>query len=239
MTQLERVVEAVRAVSLGAYLYGSATNGGLRPGSDLDVLVVSERRLEAQERHGVIERLLGVSGDGRAVEVTVLALPELRPWRHPPRIELQYGEWWRDALVRGDEPWPDADPDATILAAMALASSRPLLGPPLAELLDPVPPELVRRALLDDVPILMPGLETDTRYAVLTLTRIWYTLETGSFASKDVAAGWALARVPEEHRPLLAAARDAYVNGGARESDALVVPAKAYAAYLAGLIPPE
>ena len=47
---------------LGAYLHGSAVLGGLRPTSDLDVLVVLERRTTATERRALVEGLLDVSG---------------------------------------------------------------------------------------------------------------------------------------------------------------------------------
>jgi streptomycin 3"-adenylyltransferase len=47
---------------------------------------------------------------------------------------------------------------------------------------------------------------------VLTLARIWTTVATGIIRSKDAAADWALARLPEEHRPVLAHARATYLG---------------------------
>ena len=44
---------------LGAYLHGSAVVGGLRPNSDLDILVVLRR---PRERRALVEALLEVSG---------------------------------------------------------------------------------------------------------------------------------------------------------------------------------
>jgi streptomycin 3"-adenylyltransferase len=60
----------------------------------------------------------------------------------------------------------------------------------------------------------MPGIEEgdDTRNGLLTLARIWTTLATGEIRPKDEAADWALARLPEEHRPVLAHARSAYLG---------------------------
>jgi streptomycin 3"-adenylyltransferase len=59
----------------------------------------------------------------------------------------------------------------------------------------------------------MPGIEEgDTRNGLLTLARIWTTLATGEIRSKDEAANWALARLPEQHRPVLAHARAAYLG---------------------------
>jgi hypothetical protein len=69
------------------------------------------------------------------------------------------------------------------------------------------------RALVDSIPVLMPGIEEgdDTQNGLLTLARIWTTLATGDIRSKDEGANWALARLPEEHRPVLAHARAAYL----------------------------
>jgi hypothetical protein len=47
---------------------------------------------------------------------------------------------------------------------------------------------------------------------VLTFARIWTTVATGVIRSKDDAADWALARLPEEHRPVLARARANYLG---------------------------
>ncbi len=51
---------------------------------------------------------------------------------------------------------------------------------------------------------------------VLALARIWFSAVTGGIASKEVAAAWALERLPEGHRPVLAKARSAYL-GHARD----------------------
>ena len=56
------VIEVFGIDVLGAYLHGSAVLGGLRPTSDLDILVVLERRTTATERRALVEGLLDVSG---------------------------------------------------------------------------------------------------------------------------------------------------------------------------------
>lgn len=210
-----------RGTALGVYLYGSAIVGGLRPDSDLDLFVVTDRRLRLAEKRGLIEGLLPISGretrppSWRPLEVTVVAQAEVRPWRYPPRWELQYGEWLRDVFLAGElEPWPSANPDLGVLIVMVLTSGRPLLGPPAAELLDPVPHGDLVRSMVDELPQLLGDLETDTRNVLLTLARIWTTVATSAIHSKDEAAEWALARLPAEHRPVLAMARDLYREGG-------------------------
>jgi hypothetical protein len=93
----------------------------------------------------VVERLLSISGwrtpEGRwrRVELTVVPASEVRPWRFPPRFDLQYGDWLRSAFERGEvEPWPtNENPDLAVLLTVVLLAGRPVLGPPPAEVLDP------------------------------------------------------------------------------------------------------
>src|SRR5690606_18045245 len=87
----------------------------------------------------------------RALEVTVLALPQVVPWRYPPRRELQFGEWLRADLLAGRFEAPVEDHDLAILLAQARLGSVALQGPEAAALFDPVPHADLVRALLDTV----------------------------------------------------------------------------------------
>ena len=216
-----RVIDAAlpSGTLLAAYLYGSAVAGGLRPDSDLDVLGVTARRLTAEEQRAVIDGLMPISGRGtrpaawRPVELTLVVGHEVRPWRYPPRFDLQYGEWLRDDFLAGridDSPSPN--PDVAILITMVLATGRSVLGPPAAAVLDPVPPVDVSRAILDGLEPLLDDVEDDTRNVLLTLARMWSTLATGDIRSKDAAVAWALPLLPEQHRRTLSLARDAYLG---------------------------
>jgi len=206
---------------VGLYLYGSAVGGGLRPDSDLDLFAVTDRRLTAGEKARILEGLLPISDrvkrprTWRPIEATIVARPEVRPWRYPPRMELQFGEWRRAEMLLGDvEPHPADNPDLAVLITMVRQRSRPLLGAAASEVLDAVPRAELVRAMVDCVPSLMSDLADDTRNVLLTLARIWVTVVTGTIQSKDEAAGWALARLPGAHRPVLERARDLYLAGG-------------------------
>ncbi|MET9679699.1 aminoglycoside adenylyltransferase family protein [Streptomyces coeruleorubidus] len=199
---------------LGIYLHGSATLGGLRPHSDIDVLAVVRESMTHAQRQVMVEELLKVSGvDGRRhVELIVVVRDDVRPWRSPPTCDFLYGDWLREDYERGVTPGPEPSPDLAPLLTMVLRADAPLHGPPPAGLLDPVPHEDLRRAIVAGVPELMDELDTDTRNVLLTLARIWTTLTTGTIRSKDAAAEWALGRLPAEHRPVLARARAAYLG---------------------------
>lgn len=225
MRQLDEVVRQVREVLgpdlLGVYLFGSAVVGGLRPRSDLDVLAVTARPVDMPEKEALIRGLLPLSAEGqptpskRWLEVTVVARTALRPWRFPPPMELQYGEWWRDEFEAGEmSPWEDPNADLAIMLAMALRANRALYGPPLSEVLDPVPMADVVRATIETLDGLLADLDSDTRNVVLTLVRAWATVADGALGSKETAGRWALQRLPPEHHPVLARALSVYLEGG-------------------------
>jgi streptomycin 3"-adenylyltransferase len=221
--QVRRVVELTGEVLgpdvVGAWLAGSAVAGGLRPSSDLDIFVVSRRATTDPERRRLVDGLLAVSGrlavagPRRSVELTIAVASDVRPWRYPPVMDFQYGDWWRAELEAGNRwPWTSPNPDLAVLITSVLAASAPLIGPPAPEVLDPVPPADLARAMRDGIPSLLDELTTDTRNVLLTLARIWFTLQTGRIAPKDEAATWAIGRLPERHRPVLARARAIYLG---------------------------
>ncbi|MFC9389178.1 aminoglycoside adenylyltransferase family protein [Streptomyces venezuelae] len=221
--QAEHVVRLVRDVLgaevLAACLHGSAVLGGLRPGSDIDVLVTVRRGTTAAERRSLVAALLAVSGErayrgpARPVELSVVVRSEVRPWRYPPVCDFLYGEWLRDDFEAGVVPAPAPCPDLAPLITMARAGNAPLFGPPPVEVFDPVPEDDLRAAIVAGVPELLDDLDGDTRNVLLTLARILSTLATGEIRAKDAAADWVLERLPAIHRPVLAEARALYVAG--------------------------
>jgi hypothetical protein len=107
---------------------------------------------------------------------------------------------------------------------MVVQANRPLFGPPPADVIGPIPWADVRRAMLDSIPDLLSYLDGDERNVVLAFVRIWTTLATGLFRSKDGAADWAMPLLPLEHRPVLARARWLYVQGIPTEDWGELVP---------------
>jgi predicted nucleotidyltransferase len=87
-TYVAQVVDAIEAVSpvAGAYVLGSALLGGFDPAtSDLDVVVVVERRLEEREREAVVAVLDELPQRFRKLELVVYAAGA-----KPPAYELNY-----------------------------------------------------------------------------------------------------------------------------------------------------
>jgi streptomycin 3"-adenylyltransferase len=241
-----RIVQDVVGDNLiAAYLHGSAVLGGLRPRSDLDVLCVVSEPLHPHERAVLVRRIMAVSGSraalgpARPVELTVVVGRDVRPWRYPPSCDFRYGEWLRDEYEQGKVPSPFVNPDLAPLLAMTLLANRPLLGPPPAALLDPVPRQDLDRALVGAVPRLLSEVATDTTNVLLTLARIWRTLATGEFTSKDVAADWVLECLPPERGAALARARAVYLGHEQDRWDDLRPQVRELAAELARLVRTE
>lgn len=219
---------------LAIHLFGSAVDAGLKPHSDIDLLVTVDGAPDDATRRALMRDLLAVSsppgsdGPWRPLEVTVVARSSLVPWRHPARRELQFGEWLRQDLLAGTFEPPLLDPDLAILLTKAFQHSVVLAGPPAAGVFDPVPPRDFTRALADTVAQWNTEADWagDERNVVLALARIWYSASTGRIASKDTAATWLLERLPAEHRPVLEQARAAYLDpenaGAATGGDRMV-----------------
>lgn len=171
----------------------------------------------------------------RRVELTIVVQGDVRPWRYPPRLDFQYGDWWRPEFESGViEPWQTENPDLSVLISMTMLYGRTVFGPPPAEVFDPIPHDHLIRAMVDGIGGLQDDLDSDTRNVILTFARIWSTVATGIIRSKDAAANWALDRLPEEHRAVLARARDMYLGNAAECWDDLKDQIHPFAEYVIG-----
>ncbi|EPD42325.1 streptomycin 3'-adenylyltransferase [Delftia acidovorans CCUG 15835] len=103
------------------HLFGSAVEGGLKPCSDIDLMVTVTGPLPESLQQRLLQTLLahsawpGSDPGLRALEVTVVALSEVRPWRYPPRREMQFGEWLRADIQAGRYEPAMTDNDLAIL----------------------------------------------------------------------------------------------------------------------------
>ncbi|QPT13423.1 DUF4111 domain-containing protein [Serratia rubidaea] len=223
--QLDRNLMAV-------HLYGSAVEGGLRPYSDLDLLVTVRATLDDAQRAALMQALLtlsappGASDTKRALEVTVLVYSQLVPWRYPPVRELQFGEWLREAIGAGIYEPAQQDADIAILLTKARHASVALAGDEAARLFPPVPPRDLRQTFQDTLTLWQTtaDLQGDERNILLTLARIWYSVVHGDITGKEEAADWLLPRLPADHAATLQAARQEYL-GLATQDWAAVMPA--------------
>ncbi len=223
----EQVVLACDAIQqqladslLAIHLYGSALDGGLKPLSDIDLLVTVARPPDTATLHALQRQLLDISAPPgqhslqRALEVTVLVHDAVVPWRHPAWREFQFGEWQRPDILAGILEPPVCDPDIAIVLRKAHAHSIALYGPAIGDLLHPIPDRDFLQALADTL-TLWNGPDDwrgDEANVVLTLARIWYSAKTGHIAAKDAAADWLLPQLPSAKHAIVTKARRAYLG---------------------------
>lgn len=224
---------------VGVYLYGSFVSGGLRPLSDVDLIVVIDRPMSTSERESLSASLLQASGrypnppgEPRCLELSVVLKSELAGPTYPARSEFLYGEWLRADVESGRLPQSFSAPGVTLMLAQARQEALRLTGPNLSGLLAPIPNEHIRRAMREAIPSLVAGLKGDERNVLLTLARMWRTADTGEFVTKDVAAKWAGFQVPTDVGDTLRFAGDAYLGNAVDEWSGRAVEAKRASDYL-------
>lgn len=216
--QLKDSVELLRTILgsdlLGVYLYGSSLVGGLQKYSDIDLFTITSRATTSEEKAKLITELLQISGiymvsSKLPIEITLVEKRMVNPWQYPPRFDFQYGDWLRKTFEKGViEPWDNYEmPDLAVIVTQVLLRSETLYGLKPRQLLVEVPYPDFMKAMLHDVHRLTTDLEHDTRNVLLTLARIWSTLETDSIRSKPAAADWVINRLPERHQPVMKRAK--------------------------------
>lgn len=206
------------------YLHGSAVGRGLRKHSDVDLLAVVEGELPDSIRSDLLTDLKATSGlypsdhlGRRPLEIIIFQAVDLERLSYPARTEFVYGEWLRDAYTNGEVPQAEFSPEFTLVLAQARREAVPLLGPELTKFVEDIPFQTIRRAIGDLLPELISSAEGDERNVLLTLARMWRTLATNQFVSKDEAADWVGPNLSDQAACILSTARDAYL--GERKDD--------------------
>ncbi|WP_158578700.1 aminoglycoside adenylyltransferase domain-containing protein [Spongiactinospora rosea] len=194
---------------VGVYLHGSAVLGGFDARrSDVDILVVCESPIAADERSAAAEAL----GDDRlpcpahGLELSIVTLPVARNPTARPAFELHVTTAPDDTKVV-DGHGHEGDPDLVLGFAVCRQAGR-LLGPgrPASEVFGRVPGELVLAQLRDE---LRWGTEHAVgEYAVLNACRAWRFAVDRVLVSKVDGGLWALDRTSVPERELIQTALD-------------------------------
>lgn len=198
---LRRLLSDVRAILgdgfVGLYLHGSLAMGDFQPEkSDIDYVVVSTAALPDATVEALSEMHdnLNEAYPHWAAELEGSYMPLAAFRRHDPtepmhpRIERHE----RLCMRQHDSDW-------VIQRHIIRQHGVVVAGPPLRTLLDPVPPDDLRQAVLDLLWWWELQLEEPSRvahsgyqvYAILTMCRVLYTLEHGTVVTKAAAARWA------------------------------------------------
>lgn len=198
----------------GVWLIGSAAQGVYEHGvSDVDVMVISATRHPRQEREAVTGRIVHPALECPAVglECVWYAVPDLVEMASPVVFQANVnGGQVRApmiALAPDDQPqwW----------AVLDLAAARqvgiPLLGPPAAQVIPPIPGPRLRRAI-EESHAFHDGPDKGSPNRVLNLARLIVLVEDGEWVSKPVGAQ-RLAQAEPEFAAALDAALRARAEG--------------------------
>lgn len=206
---------------VGIYLHGSLALGCFNPArSDLDLLVITRQRMTVDMKRDLAELLLVTSNAPYPIEISFLPYTDLTPWRYPTPFDFHYSETWREqtrqALQDGRwRQWNEhraQDPDLAAHVTITRHRGICLYGAPIAQLLPEVPKEDYLASILSDVRDSFNWIMDNPVYSILNACRVYAFVRDGLVYSKQEGGEWAFAIVPDELRPVIAMALEAYAS---------------------------
>jgi streptomycin 3"-adenylyltransferase len=181
-------------------LHGSLAMGSYyRPKSDVDLLVVVNRRISDDLRRDLAHRLLAYF-DGRptigGLELSVVRRRDVAQIDHPVPYEAHFSERWADEIRAGGTGPRGQDPDLAVQCAVARQCAVALRGDGARDVIGVVPREALVASVHADLDWIVRerGIHESPYYAVLNTCRALHALEpsTQVTLSKDAGAHWAL-----------------------------------------------
>ena len=184
----------------GVYLFGSVALEDYRPPrSDLDIAVVTERRLRPPEGASLAAPLdhRRLACPARRLELVVYARERLAAAEVAFELDLNTGPGlyeWRDDPRTAPSPWFVLD------VAIGREHGRAVIGPPAGDVFPVQPEDRIIRAIGDSLDWHIghgrdaDGGEADPADTVLNACRAWRFLEERTWSSKTRAGRWALGR---------------------------------------------
>lgn len=208
---------------VGVYLHGSLAMGCFNAArSDLDLLVVTRQRLHPDARRRLMETMLRESRRPAPIEISIVTLGQLHPWRHPAPYDFHFSDAWQarfiDALRTDAWLWSDDeerfDPDLAAHVTVIRARGVALHGDPILDVFPVVPVDDMRASVAVDLDEALKAIDANPIYAVLNCCRTLAYLREGIVLSKAEGGHWAIGRVPDEIVPLIRKTLGDYQHGG-------------------------
>lgn len=82
---------------LGIYIHGSMALECFREAtSDIDVLVVTDRKIPREERLAIVGDLMGIDRKPCPLEMSALYIKDIIPWQYPTRCQFHYSDYWTE-----------------------------------------------------------------------------------------------------------------------------------------------
>ena len=231
--------EILRENLVGIYLHGSSVMGCFNPDkSDIDLIVVADRPLSDADKKAFMDMTVACSATGPAkgVEMSVVLRKFLKPFVYPTPYELHFSEghrrWYLDDPDDYIRRMNGTDKDLAAHVTILSKRGRRLYGAPIGDVFAEVPGDDYMDSILFDVEGAIGEITEYPMYLTLNLARVLAYREEGLVLSKKEGGEWALARLPEEYRPLIADALREYTESAEIVYDGVL--AKRYAAYVIG-----
>ena len=172
--------------------------------------------LEAGRRPELARELLRLFDERPIIgglEVSVVLRRSVEVFEHPAPYELHFSEAWADDVRAGGSGPSGTDPDLAAHCTVVRSRGIALAGPPPETVFGEVPRAAYLEAILDDLRwIVQGGIVTSPYDGALNICRCAQVLLGDAVVppSKDEAAAWALAHLPDRHGGTIAEALACY-----------------------------
>ena len=145
----------------GVYLHGSiALNCFVEGVSDIDLLILCDRRIDREERLCIAKNIIEIDGKPSPLEMSAVWINDLKPWKYPTPCQFHYSDTWTEHyrnLLNGsikesflvDEDFCDAD--IACHAHLTNQSGICVYGKPVKEAFPIVPEEDFWSSISNDV----------------------------------------------------------------------------------------
>jgi predicted nucleotidyltransferase len=199
--------EILKDEFIGFYIHGSLAMGGFNPkSSDIDVLVVTNRTMNVENKRKLAQLFLNCSNKPFPVEISFINEEQLKNWQHPCPFDFHYSEFWRDRykeeLSKGVYQYINEERriDADLAAHITITNHRGicLKGTPINEVFPTVPRPHYISSIMVDFKECLENIEEDPIYCSLNLIRVFWYLKEGTISSKQEAGNWGLSALPCE-----------------------------------------
>ena len=196
---------------VGIYLHGSLAMGCFNPDySDIDMLVVVERKMSVRDKERFIKDFLdtirGRKLPEKGIEFSVIQIGNLE------NFELHYSKMWEKAYEQNDIDFSkqNRDPDLAAHILVVLKRGIRLHGKPVKEVFKPIPERFYVESILYDAEDIRRDPMEDPVYSILNLCRVLYYLKEKVISSKREAGYWAIEMLPENFKGMIEKALAVY-----------------------------
>lgn len=217
--QIQRVAEIWKKhlgeQLLGIYIHGSMALGHFRESiSDIDILVVTNRRIRRTERLAIAKEIIELDQQPCPLEMSALYIEDLKPWRHPMPCQFHYSGAWTGRyrqLLRGElkecfiVDTDFEDPDIACHVKLTRQSGICIYGRTIDEVFPDVPEADFWDSISQDVADYDFYAYEPKYFAsnILVLGRILSYKKEKRILSKYEGGMWTLRHVPEKYHYIL------------------------------------